>query len=118
MGLLDRIKQGLKKTAQLLKTDVRDLFKTQGRLVDQAFLDELFEVLIRTDMGVQAAQQIVDHVGNKYRNRVIEWEQAIEEIKGTLKELLQQPESPILFAAEGPTAVSYTHLTLPTIYSV
>jgi fused signal recognition particle receptor len=105
MGLLDRIKQGLKKTAQLLKTDVRDLFKTQGRLVDQAFLDELFEVLIRTDMGVQAAQQIVDHVGDKYRNRVIEWEQAIEEIKGTLKELLQQPESPILLAAEGPTVI-------------
>jgi len=105
MGLLDRIKQGLKKTAQLLKTDVRDLFKTQGRLVDQAFLDELFEVLIRTDMGVQAAQQIVDHVGDKYRNRVIEWEQAIEEIKGTLKELLQQPESPIRLAAEGPTVI-------------
>ena len=105
MGLLDRIKQGLKKTAQLLKTDVRDLFKTQGRLVDQAFLDELFEVLIRTDMGVQAAQQIVDHVGDKYRNRVIEWEQAIEEIKGTLKQLLQQPESPIRLAAEGPTVI-------------
>jgi fused signal recognition particle receptor len=105
MGLLDRIKQGLKKTAQLLKTDVRDLFKTQGRLVDQTFLDELFEVLVRTDMGVQAAQQIVDQVGDKYRNRVIEWEQAIEEIKKTLKALLQQPEAPILFAAEGPTVI-------------
>ncbi len=105
MGLLDRIKQGLKKTAQLLRTDVRDLFKTQGRLVDQAFLDELFEILIRTDMGVQAAQQIVDQIGDKYRNRVIEWNQAIEEIKTTLKQLLKQPESPINFAESGPTVI-------------
>lgn len=105
MGLLDRIKQGLKKTAQLLKTDVRDLFKTRGRLVDQTFLDELFEILIRTDMGVQAAQQIVDQIGDKYRNRVIEWEQALEEIKNTLKQLLRQPESPILFADSGPTVI-------------
>lgn len=105
MGLLDRIKQGLKKTAQLLKTDVRDLFKTRGRLVDQTFLDELFEILIRTDMGVQAAQQIVDQIGDKYRNRVIEWEQALEEIKNTLKQLLRQPESPILYAEDGPTVI-------------
>jgi len=105
MGLLDRIKQGLKKTAQLLKTDVRDLFKTRGRLVDQTFLDELFEILIRTDMGVQAAQQIVDQIGDKYRNRVIEWEQALEEIKNTLKQLLRQPESPILLAEDGPTVI-------------
>lgn len=105
MGLLDRIKQGLKKTAQLLRTDVRDLFKTQGRLVDQAFLDELFEILIRTDMGVQAAQQIVDQIGDKYRNRVIEWNQAIEEIKTILKQLLKQPESPIKFAENSPTVI-------------
>ncbi|MGB9688996.1 signal recognition particle receptor subunit alpha, partial [Thermogutta sp.] len=97
MGLLDRIKQGLKKTAQILQTDIRDLFKTRGRLVDQAFLDELFEVLVRTDMGVQAAQQLVDQIGQKYRNRVIEWSEAIEEIKKGLKELLRQPESPIRF---------------------
>ena len=38
MGLFDKLKQGLKKTAQLLNTDIRDLFKGQGRLVDEAFL--------------------------------------------------------------------------------
>lgn len=105
MGLLDRIKQGLKKTAQLLRTDIRDLFKTKGRLVDQSFLDELFEVLVRTDMGVQAAQQLVKTIGEKYRNRVIEWSEALEEIKGGLKELLRQPESPIRQASSGPTVI-------------
>lgn len=105
MGLLDRIKQGLKKTAQLLRTDIRDLFKTQGRLVDQSFLDELFEVLVRTDMGVQAAQQLVKEIGEKYRSRVIEWSEALEEIKKGLKELLKQPESPIRLATSGPTVI-------------
>ena len=63
MGLFDKLKQGLKKTAQLLNTDIRDLFKTEGRLVDEAFLDELFEMLVKTDMGVEAAQEIVDEIG-------------------------------------------------------
>ena len=39
-GLLDRLKAGLAKTAQVLRTDVRDLFKREGRLVDEDFLDD------------------------------------------------------------------------------
>lgn len=105
MGLLDRIKLGLKKTSQLLRTDIRDLFRTQGRLVDDTFLEELFGVLVKTDMGVQAAQQIVDQVGEKYRNRVVEWEEVLVEIKNKLKELLRQPEAPIQFAPQGPTVI-------------
>ena len=62
MGLFDKLKQGLKKTRSLLNTDIRDLFKTEGRLVDDAFLDELFEMLVKTDMGVEAAQETVDEI--------------------------------------------------------
>ena len=64
MGFFDKIKQGLKKTSDLLNTDVRDLFKSQGRLIDEAFLEELTAVLIKTDMGVVAAQAIVDTFGS------------------------------------------------------
>ena len=35
MGLFDRFKKGLQKTTSLLKTDVRDLFKSEGRLIDE-----------------------------------------------------------------------------------
>ena len=35
MGLFDKLKQGLTKTTQLLNTNVRDLFKAQGRLVER-----------------------------------------------------------------------------------
>ncbi len=105
MGWFEKIKQGLKKTAQLLKTDVRDLFKAEGQLVDEAFLDRLFEVLVRTDMGVQAAQQTVAEVGSKLRGRVVQWSDVIDSIKQKLKELMRQPPEPIRLAADGPTVI-------------
>ena len=105
MGLFDKFKQGLQKTTQLLKTDIRDLFKTEGRLVDEAFLDELFERLVKTDMGVEAAQEIVDEIGTSFRARVVQMEEVLEHIKQKLKALLAQPAEPIRFAAAGPTVI-------------
>ncbi len=64
MGLFDKLKQGLKKTVQLLRTDVRDLFKTKGGLVDEAYLEGWFETLVKTDMGVRAATEMVDELRN------------------------------------------------------
>jgi fused signal recognition particle receptor len=84
MGLFDKLKQGLKKTAQLLNTDVRDLFKSQGRLVDEAFLEELLGILIKTDMGVQSAQAIVDEVSVKFRARVVEIDDLLASVKTKL----------------------------------
>ena len=34
MGFFDKLKEGLRKTTQILNTDIRDLFKSHGRLVD------------------------------------------------------------------------------------
>ncbi len=81
MGLFDKLKQGLTKTTQLLNTDIRDLFKSQGRLVDDSFQNELFEWLIKTDMGVDAAQEIADDICEVFRARVIETSEAVEGIK-------------------------------------
>ncbi len=81
MGILDKFKQGLKKTTQLLSTDIRDLFKGEGRLVDQAFLDEWFEIFVKTDMGVQASQETVDEIGTSFRARVVEMKEVLERIK-------------------------------------
>jgi len=105
MGLFDKLKQGLKKTTQLLNTDIRDLFKTEGRLVDEAFLEELFETLVKTDMGVAAAQEIVDEIGRSFRARMVRTEEVLEHIKQSLKTLLAQPAEPIRFAGQGPTVL-------------
>jgi len=105
MGFFSKIKQGLTKTKQLLNTDVRDLFKSQGRLIDEAFLEELLAILIKTDMGVEAAQAIVDEISTKFRARVVQMEDLLATVKAKLKELMAQPEEPIRFAASGPTVI-------------
>ena len=46
MGLFDKFKQGLKKTKDLLFTDVRDLFKSEGELVDDVLCEKLYARLI------------------------------------------------------------------------
>ncbi|MCU0980709.1 MAG: signal recognition particle-docking protein FtsY, partial [Pirellulaceae bacterium] len=61
-GLLARFKRGLKRTAQLLNTDIRDLFKQEGRLADEDFVRDLFALLIRTDMGTGPANAICEQV--------------------------------------------------------
>lgn len=105
MGFFSKIKEGLKKTVGLLNTDVRDLFKTEGRLVDDAFCDELFETLVKTDMGVGAAKEAVDEVRKEFRGRVVEQKNVIDVIKVRLKKLMEQEPSPIRFAESGPTVL-------------
>jgi len=105
MGFFSKIKQGLAKTTKLLNTDVRDLFKSQGRLIDEAFLEELLAILIKTDMGVQSSQAIVDEIATKFRARVMQMDELLATVKVKLKELMAQPEEPIRFAPSGPTVI-------------
>ncbi len=104
MGLLEKLKQGLHKTSQLLNTDIRDLFKTEGQLVEEQ-LDGIFETLIKTDMGVQAAGEIVDEIRHTFRGRVVRPEDVRERIKQKLKALMAQPADPIRFADSGPNVI-------------
>ena len=85
--MLDKFKQGLTKTARMLNTDIRDLFKTGGRLVDHAFLDELFATLIKTDVGVEAAQQMIEQIREKFGARVVMMEEVLQAIKEQLRKL-------------------------------
>lgn len=105
MGFFDKLKQGLAKTGRIFKTDVRDLFKSEGRLIDEAFLDEMRAILFKTDMGFDAVEQIVAEVAKNFRGRVVTLEQILETWKAKLKSLMTQADSPIRFAESGPTVV-------------
>ena len=105
MGLFDKFKRGLKKTANILKTDVRDLFKSEGRLIDDGFLDEMRALLFKTDMGYDAAEEIVSEVATKFRGRVVTLEEVVSTWKEKLYELMAQDSSPINYAASGPTII-------------
>jgi len=105
MGLFDKLKQGLKKTGQLLRTDVRDLFRAEGRLIDQPFLDEMRALLFKTDMGYDAVEKIVEEVATNFRGRVVTLEEVVETWKKKLGDLMVQDEAPIRFAESGPTVI-------------
>ena len=107
-GLLDRLRTGLSKTAQLLATDVRDLFKREGRLVDEPFLEELRAALVRTDMGPAAADAIVTDVRDRLRARVVDPEAVVDSIRRQLLERLGSTGAGLALAAEGPTVILVT----------
>ena len=65
MGLFDKLKTGLKKTRDVLRTDVRDLFKA-GEILDEEKLERFEARLIQSDMGVRAATSIVDELREKH----------------------------------------------------
>lgn len=105
MGIFDKFKRGLKKTKDVLKTDVRDLFKSEGRLIDEEFLDEMRALLFKTDMGYDSVEEIVDEVAKNFRGRVVQLEDVVATWKEKLSELMAQEASPIAFAASGPTVI-------------
>ena len=105
MGLFDAFKQALKKTSDILNTDIRDLFKREGRLVDEDFLRDLYAMLVKTDMGTNPAGKIRDKVATDFRARVVHMDDVLTVVKAELKQLVAQPEAPIKYAASGPTVV-------------
>ncbi len=114
MGLFDRLKRGLEKTKQILRTDIRDLFKS-GEILDDKLLQDFEARLIRTDMGVAASTRIVEKLRAEHGGRTVNvdaiWktvrEELIELLKGTddVRWDLANPLSPLKKAASGPTVI-------------
>lgn len=104
-SFLGRLRKGLEKTNRVLNTDVRDLFKGEGRLVDEDLLTELFSRLVTTDMGAGPARQIRDRIAKEYRGRVVQMEDVLGTIRDEIREMLQQESGGIAWAESGPTVV-------------
>ncbi len=105
MGFFDRVKKALSNTVKVLNTDIRDLVGKEGRVVDDEFMSELFAILIKTDMGAASANEICDEIKTKYRARKLLMEDLIASASETIQQLMQQPETPIVFAESGPTVI-------------
>lgn len=113
MGFFDRLKQGLKKTKDILRTDIRDLFRS-GEILDESKLREFHKRLIATDMGVQAANAILAELREKHVGRTVVIEDIWETIRSKLKQLLKGDDaawnpddrlSPLAVAPQKPTII-------------
>lgn len=99
------LKQALKKTVDVLNTDIRDLVGKEGRLVDDEFLDELYLHLVKTDMGAGPAGKIRDSIRNQFRGRKVFMSDLIASARETIREIMQQGTAGIQWAASGPTVI-------------
>lgn len=63
-NFFSRLKQGLSKTREILTTDIDDLF-TGKRKLDDDMLEDLEEMLITSDIGVQATMDILENIEEK-----------------------------------------------------
>ena len=104
-GIFGKLKGALKKTVQVLNTDIRDIVGKEGRLVDDDFLDELFAMLVKTDMGSATASKIRDAIGKKFRARKMMYEDLVATAKEIITEIMAQENDDVGMAQSGPTVV-------------
>lgn len=114
MGIFDRLKKAVTKTAKVLNTDVRDLFKS-GEILTDDHLEEFEKRLIQSDMGVSAASEIVEEVREKHHGRTVVIDEIWDTVRGKLKTLLKgdgdirwdQDDvlSPLNMSPDGPTVI-------------
>lgn len=85
MGFFDKLKQGLGKTKNSIDEKINNVFST-FRKVDEELLEELEEVLIMSDIGMETSVKIIDELRTKIKKEKIEDE---ENVKTALKEIMK-----------------------------
>jgi fused signal recognition particle receptor len=98
-ALLERLKEGLAKTARFL--NVRRWF---GRKIDKTLLEDLEKTLIQVDVGVGATSKIIDRVRAAYGERTVD-EDFVGFVKAEMKLLLADCGGAALTAAKMPPSV-------------
>ena len=66
MGFFEKLKQGMNKTKSSFDEKINNVFKS-FRKVDEEFLDELEEVLIMSDIGVETSVKIISNLRNRIK---------------------------------------------------
>ncbi len=88
MGFFDKLKSGLKKTKDLLIKPVNALFSSTDK-VDDDFYEELFDLLVSSDVGVEASGEIVERLkGSLKEKKIKEITAAREEFKSILFDMI------------------------------
>lgn len=103
MGIFDKMKSGLNKTRSAFFSKVDTIFSSNR--IDDETLEEFEELLITSDVGVQATHDIIEAVQEKVRRNEI---RSYDELKVFLKSYLKQmlgPPQPFVLYQERPFVV-------------
>ena len=86
MGFFDKLKNGLNKTKTSFDEKINNVF-SNFRKVDEEFLDELEEVLIMSDIGMDTSIKIISNLRQRIKKENIKDE---EDVKQALREEMQK----------------------------
>ena len=86
MGFFDKLKQGLSKTKSSFEEKMSNVFST-FRKVDEDLLEELEEILIMSDVGVETSTKIINNLRDRIKKGKI---QDAEEVKHALREEIKE----------------------------
>ena len=88
MGFLDKLKAGLSKTKNAIFGQIDEVLKAFVK-VDEDLLDELEELLIMSDVGVGATEEIMERLRDDVKSgRLKEKDQVIGALKSILAEMI------------------------------
>ena len=79
MGFFDKLKQGLNKTKESINEKINNVF-SNFRKVDEELLEELEEVLIMSDIGIETSTKIIGNLRNILKKEKIEDEEQVKEV--------------------------------------
>ena len=92
MAFLDKLKSGLAKTKNAIFGKIDDVLKSFVR-VDEDLLDELEELLISSDVGVGATEEIIEELRERIRDgRLKEKDQVTEAVRSILTDMIGEGE--------------------------
>lgn len=86
MGFFDKLKNGLGKTKENINEKFNNVFST-FRKVDEELLDELEEILIMSDIGMDTSIQIIEKLRDRIKKANIK---ELEEVKQNLREIIKE----------------------------
>ena len=86
MGFFDKLKNGLGKTRNSFGDKINSVF-SNFRKVDEELLEELEEILIMSDIGVDTSVEIIGRLRNRIKKEKIESE---EDVKNALREEMKK----------------------------
>ena len=85
MGFFEKLKSGLQKTKNALFGKIDNLLKNFVR-IDEDFLDELEELMITADVGVETTEEILDTLREKIRDGRIK---EPDDVRAALREIVR-----------------------------
>lgn len=104
-GFFQRLKEGLLKTRQGLIERIDQLVAGK-RKIDDAFLAELEEVLITSDLGVKTTQELLRQVTVKVQRKELEEADLLKKnLKEQMWQILSQQEKPLNISQASPFVI-------------